>query len=224
LRPTKLQRISENSLGDHFYITEDDRVFFFGEFFAYKGYSGGETNQLIANFKIKPSELMRNPARTKWKRQAIREVGDMLRAVIVPQQAAESFTWVPVPTSKIEDHVDHDTRLLDALKHGFREYDVDVRQLIYQTVSTESDHSSQSRLSKEDLMEILEVDHDLWDKKPTRHGGIVLFDDVLTSGKHYRCCVEKLEEHTKPDTKIHGVFVARRVSPNPLEDLDATDS
>jgi predicted amidophosphoribosyltransferase len=39
---------------------------------------------------------------------------------------------------------------------------------------------------------------------------IALFDDVLTSGKHYKCCQRRLRE-ALPSTPIAGVFLARRV-------------
>jgi predicted amidophosphoribosyltransferase len=41
---------------------------------------------------------------------------------------------------------------------------------------------------------------------------IALFDDVLTSGKHYKCCERRLHE-ALPATPIHGVFLLRRVFP-----------
>jgi predicted amidophosphoribosyltransferase len=34
-------------------------------------------------------------------------------------------------------------------------------------------------------------------------------DDVLTSGKHYKCCERKLREH-RPQASIIGVFLMRR--------------
>jgi hypothetical protein len=40
----------------------------------------------------------------------------------------------------------------------------------------------------------------------------VLFDDLLTTGKHYKCCERRLRE-VVADMPVSGLFVARRVLP-----------
>lgn len=221
--PSRFTRIDETNRGDHYYLTEEDRCVFFGEWFAGKGYEGGPTNQLVVNFKHKPSKARAKSGIQYYKDQAITTIAAGLRGAIA-QSSVESYTWVPIPPSKISTHEDYDTRLAQALNRAFSPYNVDIRSLIRQTESTESDHtSSGDRLSPENLLAILEVDNAELSKAPIKENGIVLFDDVLTTGKHFKCCQAVLRQAI-PDVPVIGVFVARCIHQEPeFDDLDEVD-
>lgn len=73
-------------------------------------------------------------------------------------------------------------------------------------------------MSYEDLLTITELDKSQL-SSPLR-AEIVLFDDVLTSGKHYKVAKTRIRE-LFPDDPLLGVFVARSIHPSPFEDLDA---
>jgi len=60
-------------------------------------------------------------------------------------------------------------------------------------------------------LQVIGLDRELLLREPLRER-IVLFDDVLTSGKHYKCCERRLRE-LLADMPISGLFVARRVLP-----------
>ena len=129
---------------------------------------------------------------------------------MVERSSAEQYTWVPIPSSKMEGHPDHDDRMLRALKLAFAGYDVDIRTLLHQTESTEADHVRDERRSPEELLALLQIDRQSLASKPLKHQ-IVLFDDVLTTGKHFKCCETKLREVVPTETRIIGMFVARRL-------------
>ena len=185
----------------------DDRCYFFGEYLGQESYKGGRTNQLIFNFKTKPTTAAADPRRAYYKVRAINTVSAVVRAVM-KKHDAEHFTWVPIPTSKTPDHPDYDSRILDTLERAFRNYDVDIRSLLRQSKSTDADHESDQRLSYDELLDVIEIDPDC----PTTPipNVIVLFDDLLTTGKHFKCCEQRLRE-VYPDTPIIGIFAARRI-------------
>jgi predicted amidophosphoribosyltransferase len=48
---------------------------------------------------------------------------------------------------------------------------------------------------------------------------VILFDDVLTTGKHFMCCKRRLREHLG-DIPVTGLFIARRVPPDVSIEFD----
>jgi hypothetical protein len=218
LLPDRVTLIDETNRGDHRYLDATDRCYFFGEYFAGKGYQGGGTNQLIFNFKCKPTAAANNPSRRGHKDRAIHAIAAGLRKVIA-QDSAERITWIPVPPSKAVDAPDYDDRLLRTLNLAFTGYNVDIRALLHQTESTGADHSSSGdRISPEALYEVMQVNQHALVSKPM-HPYVFLFDDVLTTGKHFKCCERLLREVLSTETQITGLFVARRVVPNPIADF-----
>ncbi len=216
--PDRLTRIDETNRADHPFLDETDHCFFFGEYFARQGYQGGGTNQLIFNFKCKPSIVAAKPDRGRWKEIAVQEIAAGLCRVI-GQQNAERWTWVPIPPSKAVSHIDYDDRLMRTLAVAFRDYDADVRMLLRQSESTKADHESSDRLTPEALYKVLELDRAVMSERPLRRS-IVLFDDLLTTGKHFKCCERRLREEIPASVPIIGIFVARRILPDPAVDSE----
>lgn len=112
-------------------------------------------------------------------------------------------------------HADYDDRLTRALNGAFAGYNTDVRPALRQNLSTEPDHTSGDRLTPDALHALLAIDSAVLNQRPIR-SQIVLFDDVLTSGKHFKCCVRRLRDVIPADVAIRGLFVARRILPNPF--------
>ncbi len=212
LLPDRLTSIDDTNRSDHYFLTESDRCLFFGEYFSGKGYSGGPTNQLIHNYKIKPSALLTNPGRRRFKEEAIREIASALRRV-TDSASMTQITFVPVPPSKTPGHPDYCDRLARTLRLAFGGLNADIREVLMQTQSVEADHESAERRSKEALAEITAINEIALTQRV--RDTIVLFDDVLTSGKHFKVCQECLQERL-PGQNIVGVFVARCVRPNPF--------
>jgi predicted amidophosphoribosyltransferase len=215
--PSRLTAIDETTRGDHYYLAEADRCFCFGEYFADQGWEHGPTNQLIFNYKCRPTE---NSRRLYWKEQAIATIAAGLKGAF-PRQEVERHTWVPIPSSKLPDHPEYDDRIAKTLRRAFAGYDVDIRELLRQSVSADADHGSNSRMTPESLLELLIIDHEAWDRAPPR--SIILFDDVLTTGKHFKSCERRLRE-MDPTVAIAGVFVARRALPRPINDFENPDA
>jgi hypothetical protein len=216
--PNRLTWIDETNRNQHAFLQEGDRCLFFGEYFAGKGYQGGGTNQLMFNFKTLPSIARTNPARRNYKEGAIAIIATGLREVLGRDQI-ERLTFVPVPPSKTLGHADYDDRLTRALTMGCAGFNSDIRLLLRRSSSTESDHRMGDRLAPDTLYSLLELDSAALAAKPPREA-IVLFDDVVTTGKSFKCCERRLRDAIPASVPIIGLFVARRILRNPFDDLE----
>jgi hypothetical protein len=217
LLPERLTLIDDTNRDQHVFLLPGDKCYFFGEYFAYRGYSGGGTNQLIFNYKCEPSKAVANPARGGHKARAITTIANGLRRAI-PQESVERRTWVPIPPSKATDDPEYDNRLLRTLMLAFQGYNADIRELLRQTVTTQADHNAGNRLTPDQLHGLLEINAAALAIRPLRET-IVLFDDVLTTGKHFKCCERRLRDVVPAAIPILGVFVARRILPDPKDEF-----
>lgn len=215
--PDRLTLIDDTNRGDHHYLEVGDRCYFFGEYFAGKSYKGGDTNQLVFNFKCKPTIAAANPARARYKSNAIQIMATGLRKAI-SQPNAEQYTWVPMPPSKAVGDPDYDDRMLRVLRIAFQGYDADIRPLLRQTASTAADHEQGERLTPDELRAVLQIDTTILLAAPVRQG-IILVDDVLTTGKHFKASVHHLS-HAIQDLRVAGIFVARCIHQNPFDDFE----
>jgi hypothetical protein len=209
--PAALIRLDEASRADHIYLSASDRCAFLAQYCSGSRRDSDSRNgwcrQLIRNFKCEPSRALWDRRRGRYKQEAIETLGAWLRQA-VPRRLAESCTWVPIPPSQRPDDPEFDDRLARTLLLAFEGYEIDVRSLLYQSRSTARDHARRARLSEQVLFEILRIDEVQLLRRPVR-GRVVLFDDVLTSGKHFKCCERRLRE-VLPDAPIAGIFLMRR--------------
>jgi hypothetical protein len=206
--PLMLTPLDAPTRVEHAFLVASDRCSYLAPYIPARGHHVGGCNQLIRNFKCEPSIARCNPQRRRHKQHAITTLAKWLRAAVTREQA-ELCTWVPIPPSKWRGDPDYDDRLTRTLNLAFQAYDVDVRCLLYQVENTVPDHAGPTRLSAEALYENLRLDAVALSAQPIRPR-ITLFDDVLTTGKHYRCCERRLGQ-ALPGTPITGVFLTRRV-------------
>ena len=83
---------------------------------------------------------------------------------------------------------------------------LDVRELIVQGRSVEPAHRRRARLRAWEIEELYRIDEAL--EAPA--GVVVLVDDLLTSGVHFRAA-QRLLSRRFPDIDVVGLFLARRV-------------
>ena len=209
--PERLTRIDDCDRRAHHFLTCRDRCLFFGDFHASAGWAGGSINQLIANFKRPRPQIEREPIGERLRRyreQAIATISAALRRQFTREEIESRCTFVPIPTSKRTDDPEYCDRLERTLRRAFDGYAADIRLLLRQRTSTCSDHcSGGDRRSYERLLEITQLDPGCL-VTPLRPV-VVLFDDVLTSGKHYKVARTRIRE-AFPEQPIVAVFVARR--------------
>ena len=209
--PDRLTWIDETNRGQHAFLQEGDQCLYFGvsrsRRFPEQPYKSADIQLQEAADEMSAGRTSALPQGTR----SSRYWRGHTRAI--SREPAERLTWVPVPTSKVVGDPDYDDRLIRALGIAFDGYDTDVRSLLRQTESTEPDHAARGqRLTRDELLGILEVDQPVLDRSPLRQK-IVLFDDVLVSGKHFKCCEERLRDVVPAHVPIIGIFVARCVFP-----------
>jgi hypothetical protein len=192
---------------DHPHLTAADQCWCLARYVSGPGYRAGQVNQLIANLKCAPSIAAADPARAGHKRRAIEEAAIAVRRA-VSSGWAESVTWIPIPPSYPPGDRNYDDRLMRVLRVAFASDDADVRSLLYQVRTEPADHLRVRRLSVDRLYESVRVNVAALACRPVR-ASIVLFDDVLTTGKHYKCCERRLLQ-VLPHVPVSGLFLARR--------------
>ena len=204
---SSLQRIEPKHRHQHSLLEPNDECWFIADY--HSGTSRGyEVNQLIFDWKCMPSAAALDGRKQRSKETAIHTVAAILRHCC-NRLWSENATWCPVPTSRAIGNANYDDRLLRTLRIAFEGYDLDLRVLLTQGANTQADHIAERRLSRDDLFEVLKVETGALGQLPLRQR-IVLFDDILTSGKHFKCCQHRLRE-VVPDVPVCGLFFARRV-------------
>jgi predicted amidophosphoribosyltransferase len=199
-------RLDDLARIDHSFLRGADECWYLAEYIS--GAGSTQVSQLIANLKCSPSAAAANARRRRRKQRAIEVLAAALRHA-VSQSWAEAATWIPVPPSRAARDQDYDDRLLRILRRAFAGYDSDIRTVLFQLESVAADHCNSKRVEIQSLFECIRVNWSALESRPLRNR-LVVFDDVLTTGKHYRCCERRLRE-VLPTIPISGLFVARRV-------------
>jgi predicted amidophosphoribosyltransferase len=202
-------RLEPRQLAAHSHLEDEDSCWVLAEYRP-GSYRLGYVNQVIANFKCRPSVAAAHQARGFYKRRAIELLAETMRRHF-DRTWVEAATWVPIPISRALGTPDYDDRLSKVLSSAFSGFDLDLRMLLRHTDNMTSDHEAARRLSATSLLKLLEVDVAELRLRPVRTR-IVLFDDLLTSGKHFKCCQCRLRQFV-PAVPICGCFIARRVPP-----------
>lgn len=205
-----LRWLEPAAYADHLLLEHSDRCGFLAEYRPGRDAAACALSHLMWHFKCRPSVALADPRLACLKQRALEQLALWLRRA-TPREWVESWTWVPIPPSRRLGDPDFDDRLTQTLAHAFAGYALDQRRLLQQTVTTAADHRSHRRLSEDALYRLLQLDLEALKHAPLREG-MVLFDDVLTSGKHFRCCVRRVREHL-PDIPVRGVFLMRRLPP-----------
>lgn len=209
----KLTQIDDLTRGDHWHLETTDSCFYFAEYTAHEGPSYSPCNNLITNFKHR-TRFRNNQTVWGYKQGAITQVARAI-ASVTPQNAFASMTFVPIPPSKAKADPDYDSRCRDALDRiaQFAGQPVDVRELVIQTETTRASHANDVRLQPDELAALYQIDEAIAAPPPQT---IVIFDDVLTTGSHFKA-MQKVLQRRFPHAHIFGLFIARRRVPNPFE-------
>ncbi len=202
--PQRLTRIDDLTRSDHSYLTAADSCYYVGEYTARAGYAYSVTNSLIHNFK----KAMDRRGLPEWphKEAAIQMAAKAFRHAIA-SETLDGLTFVPIPPSMSrEDRLYDDrlTRMLNAIRPNKR---LDIRELIVQTESTSPVHSREVRPTPEQIENRYKIDLRLATPTPSR---IVIVDDILTSGAHFRAA-KSIRSAQFPSVDKVGLFIARRV-------------
>lgn len=205
---TRLQQIDELTRGIHYHLGADDNCYFFFEYTSRRNYSFSETNQLISNLKKSP--LRRGRPEYQHKERAIAGLSALFSGALNADWLKDAVL-VPVPPSKMAGDPEYDDRM-ERICRGIQfNGQLNVKNIVRQTKSYQASSSSgDGRITVDGLLSIYGIDESVANPPP-KYIGIV--DDVLTAGTHYRAMHTVLSKRF-PESKITGLFVARRILPD----------
>lgn len=209
--PKSFRLIDQTNWGEYYYIAASDVCLYIWE--RMSKVKAGEWHQypangLIANLQIPLSAQTENPYRFKHKGSAIRYAAQALSPLLGNLKHAGTF--VPVPPSKRKGDPEHDDRLSKVLQLAGVQ---DARELVllHNTVD-----AKQKGLRPQERAENYRINEHVAGAAPTP-GTIFVFDDVLTTGSHFKA-MEIVLAARFPGVPIVGVFLARAVRP-PEDDV-----
>lgn len=200
--------------------------------FYLKEYHPGEktsANQLIWNFK---KAVPTKGSATYYKQQAIKTIAQCLVASI-STKCFKNTVWIPIPPSKAKTAPAYDNRLIQVLANVDTSKKVRCKEWVEQISSTRSSHTSKgNRLTESELTsnyqlskKALSANKKFVEKKKQAPEHIIIFDDVSTTGTHFRSMARLLSEVAGlKGSKIFGVFIARTVNHNYWQNYACADS
>lgn len=183
------------------YINASDEVYYAREYIPRGGHSASEANSLIYNLKKTPDR--KGKPEWRYKEDAIRQFAREIAMLLVD----DSDEWVvaAIPSSKAISDPDYDDRLDQVLKQAATvQPRIRIETPFVRARSSLAAHYGGARTPEQIMAELS------WRgfSRPTDH--LILVDDVLTTGGHFRAC-SNLVSHHQPAIQIYGVFWARTI-------------
>lgn len=199
----RLTKIDELIRGQHYHLEAADLCYFFGEYTARQRAGYSETNQLIRN--LKKGNERQGMADYHYKEEAINRVAQMIASTV--SSHINDYTFVPVPPSKCRTDAAYDDRMTAILRIAQElNPDLDFRELVVINQSTEASHAAtSSRPTPEEIMANYRLDTSQLEGAKRN---IIIFDDVLTAGSHFKAMKNFLLQHL-PEANMWVLFVAR---------------
>jgi len=184
------------------YLLQDgDECFYARDYIAEGGYKASEANQLISNFKKEVSK--RGRPEWRYKVDSITQFANELYSII-----PSDFVVAHIPSSKRKADADYDSRLDDVLRElkGFNSTLTIVEPFTVKNTLIKTSYGGERKQSV--FYNNLQWQGGL----PAGLQSIILVDDVITSGAHFKACKQLLTEKL-PQLKVYGVFWAKTVWP-----------
>jgi hypothetical protein len=159
-------------------------------------------NAAVQNLKKKPTEKGKKDYRFK-----VKEIESFANKIIeIPVKDKEKTVFCSMPTSKPRSNIEFDSRLDDIVKaigkRGFRtENNFDTKE------KSEPSHQIGGTRDPEQIKANTKFTR-FREPEPST---IILVDDVVTSGAHYKACSELIKDNY-PKARVVGLFLAKTLS------------
>ena len=197
LFPKRFSKVDALVLPEHPYLSEDDLCYYIGEYTAKGGFRYSDTNSLIFNFKKRLN--LRATLQWRYKGEAISRIASTFREAI-GDASLKALTFVPVPPSEAKDDPMHDDRMTQMLRAVNPSLNLDIREIVVQTVTTPKSHQSENRLRPDELIELYRLaTNRCLNHEPTN---IAIVDDVLTAGSPLRTAMKAVLAQRFPSRLI----------------------
>lgn len=222
--PTRFSQVGEREWPEHWYLVSTDPCYYWGEYTPSQYIDGpmwnfSPTNQLITNLK-KPLDR-RGRADWRYKQEAIQQVAAAFAVMWQWQQMQiHRPALVPIPPSKQRTDAMYDDRMLQVLNELAMRTGVplDIRDCLSHSGNLPASHGTDDRPTPDALYADLAIDMQII-RPQQQPGGILLFDDMLTTGAHFVAARRRLHD-VFPGIGVAGVFIARRCLPNPFNNFN----
>jgi hypothetical protein len=180
----------------------DDRCFYAREYISKGGFKSSEANDLITNYK-KPADRRGKPE-WRYKEQAVRQFAEELAMLI-----GEGWLVTFIPSSKLKTDPAYDTRFEDTLLH-LQQLRPDLRtaEVLHLREPMDPYHGGRTRGRHPDEI----YQKIAWTGLPDDCRGVVLIDDILTTGSHFKACKRMIREK-RPGMEVVGAFWAKAIWP-----------
>ena len=173
--------------------------------------------QTIENFKISPVALQNNPARRRYKEQAVQTITNDLAMLFRDANPRARFLLVPAVTSKSRTDPNYDDRLIKVCSTVASRFpNVDSFELLSISRTIASAHTGAGTRNVNALLSNIVVDTSIAIRD---YASVLIFDDVISSGAHFKTCKLAIQRAYGNDVPIEGVFWARTASWGESEDL-----
>ena len=189
----------------HHYIRDADYCLYRREYVSGYGYQGGPTNQLVLNFKKSPSK--KGTPEWRYRKQAIMSFKTEIEKLF---KMDLRISITAIPSSKHSSHLEYDNRFEDLFNELLKsrpnlntEWPIEIKQ------TSHASHTEGTR-NPEHIKR-----NYVWrgfEKKPKT---LCVFDDVLTSGAHFRAVSDFLRKNGYKG-RIIGIFWSRTTFPESM--------
>lgn len=190
------------------FLKEGDLCYYTREFISHGGYAASEANQLISNFK----KTVDRKGKSEWyyKEKSIEQFSEEIASSI---SAKCIITYIP--TSKHKSDPQYDSRMEETcrkvvLKNKLMSFEEPI--VVKNTI--EASHCGGTRNVRE-----LSQNYEWIGFSQKPDCPIVLIDDVLTKGAHFRACKDLILHHYN-ELSVVGLFWAKAVYPDNTDDTD----
>lgn len=181
------------------YLSDDDHCFYFLDYVE-GGYQASPHNSMVLNFKKDLS--FKNNVSWCYREQAVRNFALMLHGAL--SNVANRITIIPMPTSKPQNSLKFNDRLLATI--GWLQVYGNNMYHIENCLDTKEE-SIPSHISGNRKPEDLFNNINFTFPKSRFKEYIILIDDVLTTGAHFKVCKDILTKYSS--VNIGGIFLAK---------------
>lgn len=187
---------------NHSHLSNDDHVYFLDEYYPGSKERGFTyTTKDILYSKVLPNETKK---KLGCKLTGISNLAVLLGKSIYQISDIHESLIIPIPPSKIRSHELYDDRLVKILEKLKKP--LNYAEILEQKESRECCHNNSKNRSLNELLENYIVFPNSLTELPIK---IYLFDDVITTGAHFKAAKIKLNE-IFPDIPVEGIFLSRR--------------
>lgn len=203
------RQIDESNISDCYYLDSNDVCYYWGTYTAGKGHKFSRTNQLISNLK-KPMDRKKYPLEWRHKVKAMKVCAELVRSSLdgIKEDEGMHILLVPIPPSKAKTDPMYDDRMSEIARLATKTTitkNIYFDELIIQAESTEASHTLSE---KRPNPEALSKRYSFTKKIPNEVTHIILVDDVLTTGSHFKA-IKLMIKAERPDIEVEGLFIAK---------------